>query len=138
LDDAPAGPVKVVGDARRLPFPDGSFDAATAFFFLMYVAGEDRGKVLKEAYRVLRPGGTLQIWDASIPAQGTRRQRLFVVPVKAKLPQRTIATGYGVPWKGREMSCDAVTHLARRAGFAVTATAEGSGTFRIILTRPTR
>jgi SAM-dependent methyltransferase len=92
-------------DARRLPFPDRSFDAATAFFFLMYVPGEDRSKVLKGAYRVLRPGGTLQIWDASIPPQGTRRERLFVVPVKVKLPRQTIATGYGAPWKGREMSC---------------------------------
>jgi len=135
LDDAPAGPVKVVADARRLPFPDRSFDAATAFFFLMYVPGEDRSKVLKEAYRVLRPGGTLQIWDASIPPQGTRRERLFVVPVKVKLPRQTIATGYGAPWKGREMSCDAVAHLARRAGFAVAPQATSGQTFRLVLTR---
>jgi len=49
LDEAPSGPVKVVADASALPFPDSSFDAATAFFFLMYVSATDRPAVLREA-----------------------------------------------------------------------------------------
>ena len=136
LDDTPAGPVKVVADARRLPFPDRSFDAATAFFFLMYVAAEDRSTVLREAYRVLSPGGTLRIWDVAIPTQEKRTRKLFGVPVKAKLPDRAIATAYGVPWEGREMSADDIAQLARRAGFAVTPQATSGQTFRLVLTRP--
>lgn len=40
-----------------LPFADGSFDAATAYSFLDHLA--DYSLVLKEAHRVLRPGGIM-------------------------------------------------------------------------------
>jgi ubiquinone/menaquinone biosynthesis C-methylase UbiE len=136
LDDAPAGPTKVVADARTLPFADRSFDAATAFFFLMYVAAEDRSKVLREAHRVLRRGGTLRIWDAAIPSAG--RQNLSVVPVKILLPGRTIRTAYGVPWAGREMSAHGIAELARSAGFSVVSTQEHGRTFCLVLTRPSQ
>jgi ubiquinone/menaquinone biosynthesis C-methylase UbiE len=137
LDESPPGPIKVVADARSLSFPDGSFDAATAFFFLMYVPAADRTVVLKEAHRVLRPGGTLYIWDAVIPARGERTHKLFVVPVRAELPHQTIKTAYGVPWKGREMSGDSIARMARAVGFAVTAMAQERETLRLALTRPT-
>ena len=44
-----------VGDAARLPFPDGSFDAVAAYQFLEHVP--DPQSVLLEVRRVLRPGG---------------------------------------------------------------------------------
>ena len=47
----------VDGDAGRLPFPDGSFDLVLSSFVLQLVA--DRGATLREARRVLRPGGRL-------------------------------------------------------------------------------
>jgi ubiquinone/menaquinone biosynthesis C-methylase UbiE len=137
LDESPPGPIKVAADARALPFPDGSFDAATAFFFLMYVPPADRGAVLKEAHRVLRPGGTLHVWDAVIPARGERTHRLFVVPVRAELPHQAIKTAYGVPWKGREMSGDSIAQMARDVGFTVAAMAQERETFRLTLTRRT-
>lgn len=137
LDESPPGPIKVVADAKSLPFPDGSFDAATAFFFLMYVPAADRKAVLKEAHRVLRPGGTLHVWDVVIPARGERTHKLFVVPVRAELPHQTIKTAYGVPWKGREMSGDSIAQMARAVGFTVTAMGQERETFRLTLTRPT-
>lgn len=136
LDESPPGPIKVVADARSLPFADGSFDAATAFFFLMYVSAADRKAVLKEAHRVLRPGGTLHVWDAVIPAPGERAQKLFVVPVRAQLPDRAVKTAYGVPWNGREMSGDSISQMARAVGFTVAAMAQERETFRLTLTRP--
>jgi ubiquinone/menaquinone biosynthesis C-methylase UbiE len=47
----------VEADAQRLPFADGSFDAATMISMLHHV--EDRGAALAEARRILRNGGRL-------------------------------------------------------------------------------
>ena len=118
-------------DAKELPFLDASFDAATAFFFLMYIPAEDRAAVLKEAHRVLRPGATLRVWDVSIPARGESTQEIFVVPVKAELPEKTIETGYGIPWEGREMSADSIAQVAVEAGFSVAEKLTEGETFRL-------
>ncbi|HET7026528.1 MAG TPA: class I SAM-dependent methyltransferase [Candidatus Limnocylindrales bacterium] len=47
----------VVAGADRMPLPDGSFDLVVSSFVLQLVP--DRGRVLREIRRVLRPGGTL-------------------------------------------------------------------------------
>jgi SAM-dependent methyltransferase len=49
------------GDARRLPYPDGTFDAA----FLTLVLGEipDQDQALRELARVLKPGGWLVVGE---------------------------------------------------------------------------
>lgn len=44
-----------LGDARRLPFPDDSFDAVTCSHVLYHV--DDRDRAVAELARVLRPGG---------------------------------------------------------------------------------
>jgi demethylmenaquinone methyltransferase / 2-methoxy-6-polyprenyl-1,4-benzoquinol methylase len=55
----------VHGDLLALPFPDGSFDAATVGFGLRNV--EDLGRAVAELRRVLRPGGRLGILDVVRP-----------------------------------------------------------------------
>ena len=53
---ASAGP----GDARDLPFPDGSADAVLLLGPLYHLTErEDRLRALREAHRVLRPGGVV-------------------------------------------------------------------------------
>jgi SAM-dependent methyltransferase len=54
----PLGIAYLVADAADLPFASGSFDFATAFMSMMDMA--DQAGVLREAARVLRPGGFLQ------------------------------------------------------------------------------
>jgi SAM-dependent methyltransferase len=49
------------GDVRRLDFADGTFDALVAHTLLSHV--EDPLAVLREAARVVKPGGTIGIFD---------------------------------------------------------------------------
>lgn len=54
----PLGIAYRVADGTALPFADASFDFVTAFMSLMDMP--DQGQALREAHRVLRPGGFLQ------------------------------------------------------------------------------
>ncbi|WP_437310872.1 SAM-dependent methyltransferase [Sorangium sp. So ce388] len=68
----------VRADAMEIPFEEGSFDAAWAFESLLHMP--DRARVLGEIARVLRPGGTLAIADATELAPLTEEQRAIIVP----------------------------------------------------------
>lgn len=56
---------KVAGDATRLPFADGVFDAVTISFGLRNVVDHSAG--LREMARVTRPGGRLVVCEFSTP-----------------------------------------------------------------------
>ena len=61
------------GDARQLPYGDGSFDLVMSHWVVHNLAqAADREQVLEEMLRVLRPGGVLVLADiANIPQYRT-------------------------------------------------------------------
>jgi demethylmenaquinone methyltransferase/2-methoxy-6-polyprenyl-1,4-benzoquinol methylase len=61
----------LAGDAVKLPFPDGTFDAVTISFALRNV--QDTEGALRELGRVTRPGGRLVVCEFSTPVNGPFR-----------------------------------------------------------------
>jgi len=63
-----------VGDARAIPFPEGSFDRALCHWVLLHVAEQER--VLAEMRRVVQPGGKIMCvemdWETQIVFPGSR------------------------------------------------------------------
>jgi demethylmenaquinone methyltransferase / 2-methoxy-6-polyprenyl-1,4-benzoquinol methylase len=55
----------VAGQAERLPFPDGSFDALTFTYLLRYV--DDPAATLRELARVLSPGAAIASLEFAVP-----------------------------------------------------------------------
>lgn len=58
----------VVGDARKLPFADASFDGITMGYGIRNVP--DRPAALREMTRVVKPGGRIVILEATEPKPG--------------------------------------------------------------------
>jgi demethylmenaquinone methyltransferase / 2-methoxy-6-polyprenyl-1,4-benzoquinol methylase len=62
-----AGRIELVrGEAERLPFAEGTFDALTFTYLLRYV--DDPARTLRELARVVRPGGTIAALEFGLPS----------------------------------------------------------------------
>src|SRR6185437_16819226 len=55
----------VRGEAERLPFADGEFDALSFTYLLRYV--DDRAATMRELARVVRPGGRIGMLEFGVP-----------------------------------------------------------------------
>lgn len=137
LKEAPSGGLKIVMDARDLKFLDNAFPSITAFYFFMFLPPEDRAVVIREAYRVLAPGGTWRIWDTIIPPYPGGEQDIFIVPLEIRLPDdKVIETGYGALWPGHEQNADLYARLAEASGFTVKMCLESAEKFYLELKKP--
>jgi demethylmenaquinone methyltransferase / 2-methoxy-6-polyprenyl-1,4-benzoquinol methylase len=65
-EPALAGRIRLVrGEAERLPFADGEFDALTFTYLLRYV--DDPAATLAELVRVVKPGGRIASLEFAVP-----------------------------------------------------------------------
>src|SRR5580704_3130412 len=80
----------VQGQAERLPFDDGEFDALTFTYLLRYV--DDRAATMRELARVVKPDGRIGMVEFGVPASPPLRAawRLY--------------TRVGLPLLGRAVS----------------------------------
>lgn len=85
----PNCPVDWVGDAERLPFAPGTFEALRAVDVLEHISYRNTAAVLAEWRRVMRPGGELFVMvpDAeTIMVRYAERPAQLVVPHLEHLP----------------------------------------------------
>ena len=122
---------RVCGDAQNLPFPDASFDTYTIGFGIRNVT--DIGAALKEAHRVLKPGGRFYCLEFSHPVTGGFQKAYDAYSFNV------------IPWLGEKVANDresyqylvesirrfpaqgAFEQMIRRAGFARTSYENLSG-----------
>jgi demethylmenaquinone methyltransferase/2-methoxy-6-polyprenyl-1,4-benzoquinol methylase len=73
----------VTGEAERLPFDRGTFDALTFTYLLRYV--DDRQATMRELARVVRPGGRIGMVEFGVPGNPALRA-LWRVHTRVGLP----------------------------------------------------
>ncbi len=132
LEEAPAGPLKIVMDATNLKFLDASFDTATAFFSLMYMRPEVQQRVFAEVFRVLTRGGRWIIWDAVIPRAFENDTRGPVFRFRFQLPGKMVQMGYGTFWPENPMDLNYYKRLARETGFEIAREEQQAGAFETL------
>lgn len=108
--------LKVVMNATELKFLPKSFHMCTAFFSLMYISKSQHSRVFQEVHRVLKDKGRFLIWDVRIPVAEKNFEQ-FIVPLKVKIPEAIIETGYGVKWQVQDI--EHFKQLAEETGFTV-------------------
>ena len=114
--------VTVEGDALRLPFRDGSFDAVTIGFGVRNLADMNAG--FGEILRVLAPGGRLVVLEFSHPTSPLL-SRLYGFYLKAVVPRfgggasgRRGAYAYLARTIGEFPAPDLLAGMIRETGFA--------------------
>ncbi len=73
----------LTGEAERLPFNDGEFDALSFTYLLRYV--DDRAATMRELARVVKPGGRIGMVEFAVP-RNTALRALWRVQTRVGLP----------------------------------------------------
>ncbi len=64
---------RVTADMRKTPFSDSMFDTVVIKMGLHEVPKADQVEVLREVYRILKPGGKFVTWDLSFPDEEVQK-----------------------------------------------------------------
>lgn len=130
LDTVPSACRKMVMNAAQILSADGAYDNITNFFTLMYMRKETQIKALKESYRVLKNGGKMIVWDASIDKAYPEP---FMIDLSIDIGQSPIKTTYGVVKEDAYQNMDTVINLCEEAGFVLSDKENHCEYFKIIL-----
>jgi ubiquinone/menaquinone biosynthesis C-methylase UbiE len=110
-----------VADARALPYSDGQFDVVTLLVTLSSLGGPaDVRRALREASRVVAPGGVLLVWEPRLPNPLNRRTQLVTLASM----RRALGSEAGTqtltvhPWLARRLGRHAATLYPRMARVA--------------------
>lgn len=95
LDNVKSDSIKIIMDSRDLKFFDNTFNIATAFFSLIYMADIDYLKIFSEVYRVLKPGGRFSIWDIVLSKDIPPKKKYIVQNVNVTIDDKEYSVGYG-------------------------------------------
>ncbi len=136
LEEAPPGPLKIVMDARGLTFLDDTFETATMCFSLMYMKNETQRQVFAEAFRVLKPGGSLHVWDIGIAQKPITDMEYYAAPVLYRIRGETVSTGYGQTWPAEVRDEASYIAMAQAAGFAHVRTERNKYAFYMVFQKP--
>lgn len=132
LDEAPGGFEKMRMDATDLQFPTLSFEHVTFFFTLMFMDADVQEKAIKEAARVLIPGGLLHIWDCDIESAYPEP---FCISLEIQLPSEHISTTYGVGKLGSQNE-SSISGLCVEAGLIPVKHQSGPDGFHMVWQKP--
>lgn len=132
LDEAPDGPQKLLMDAAALAFENASFQHVTAFFSFMYMPHTVQARAIAEAARVLRPGGSLHIWDGEIKSAYPEP---FLIELDIDADGTAVHTTYGVLKEDAAQDADHFLRLCQGARLSLTDRQEHSGWFYLRLTK---
>jgi demethylmenaquinone methyltransferase / 2-methoxy-6-polyprenyl-1,4-benzoquinol methylase len=83
----------VLGQAERLPFGDGTFDAVSFTYLLRYV--DDPAATVRELARVLRAGGSIAMLEFSVPEAPLARLGWWV---QTRVVMRLLGTAVSPSW----------------------------------------
>lgn len=119
LEETTNDAIKIVMDACDMKFIGNTFDVTTIFFTLMYMKREEQEKAISEVFRVLKPGGILDIWDVNIPIYDGGKKDLYVVRLNVNLPDEIISTGYGRFLNDRGQQMSDILEILKVNGFEI-------------------
>ena len=131
LDEAPDCCEKRLMDAAALQFEDASFEAVTFFYSLMYMDASTQQKAIREAWRVLKPGGEAHVWDADISSAFPDP---FLVHLEIQIGKETVRTSYGVVKEGSQDATE-IIRFAERSGFCLKTAQKNKGQFYLRLSK---
>ena len=96
LEESENDAIKLVMDGAILGFTDNNFEVVTLFYSLMYMSQITREKVLSEAFRVLKSGGVIEIWDSEVPKIKQDGKNVFVAQLNVECNDKITTVGFGI------------------------------------------